>query len=73
MRDKVVKYIEEYNMINEGDRIVLGVSGGADSMALFEVLLNMRESYKLSLYVVHINHGIRKEAGDDALFVQKNV
>jgi tRNA(Ile)-lysidine synthase len=71
MRDKVVKYIEEYNMINEGDRIVLGVSGGADSMALFEVLLNMRESYKLSLYVVHINHGIRKEAGDDALFVQK--
>ncbi|MCR5702004.1 MAG: tRNA lysidine(34) synthetase TilS [Lachnospiraceae bacterium] len=78
MKDKVVKYIEEHNMLNEGDSVVVGVSGGADSMALFEVLLSIRESRKLSIYVVHINHGIRQEAEHDALFVeeickQKNV
>lgn len=71
MKDKVVKYIEQYNMLHENDRVVVGVSGGADSLALFEILLSLREMYGLSLCVVHINHGIRKEAGCDAKFVEE--
>lgn len=70
MRDKVRSFIRKYNMINEGDRIVAGVSGGADSIALLKILVSVREEMSLSLFVVHINHGIRDEAAEDALFVK---
>ncbi len=70
---KIVQtYIEEQNMIEEGDRIVLGVSGGADSVCLFHVLRQIAPMYSLSLFVVHVNHGIRgEEADEDEAFVQE--
>ncbi len=58
-------------MLERGDRVVLGVSGGADSVALFRVFEALREEYGLELIVVHIDHGIREEAREDALFVEK--
>ncbi|MDF2474206.1 MAG: hypothetical protein K0R21_1988 [Anaerocolumna sp.] len=64
MLKTVEKYIEDNNLISEGDRIVVGVSGGADSVCLFHVLLGLTNKYRLTLYVVHVNHGIR---GTDAL------
>lgn len=70
MIDKVMEYIKENHMLERGDKLVLGVSGGADSTALFEVMCRLSEEYDLSLYVVHINHGIRKEAGEDAEYVR---
>lgn len=71
MLDKIKNYIREYNMINEGDRIVVGVSGGADSVCLFHVLMELMPIYSLALYVVHINHGIRMEEADkDEAFVK---
>lgn len=61
-----------HNMINVGDRIVLGVSGGADSVALFFLMKELMNELKLKLFVVHINHGIRKEeAKEDADYVAK--
>ncbi len=64
-------YMTEYNMIAKGDRIVLGVSGGADSVCLFHVLLQLATAFELSLFVVHVNHGIRgEEAEKDEMFVK---
>lgn len=68
---KVKKYIADNEMIQTGDRIVVGVSGGADSTALLEILCALRDECKLSLFVVHINHGIRVEAAEDANFVKE--
>jgi tRNA(Ile)-lysidine synthase len=72
MLKKVQTYMQEYKMIAEEDRIVIGVSGGADSVCLFHVLLSLVPIYHLTLYVVHVNHGIRgEEADEDELFVKE--
>ncbi len=64
--------MNENNMIAKGDKIVLGVSGGADSVCLFHVLLQVAPVFDLSLFVVHVNHGIRgEEAEEDEAFVKK--
>lgn len=58
------------NLIKKEDRIVVGVSGGADSVCLLRVLCELRKEYRLYLYVVHVNHGIRgAEADRDEQFV----
>ncbi len=72
MTDKVLAYIKQYHMISEGDRIVVGVSGGADSVCLLLMLLEIRKSLPIELYVVHVHHGIRgAEADEDAVFVKQ--
>lgn len=57
-------------MIQKGDTIVLGISGGADSVCLLFVLLELRNEYELNLCAVHVNHNLR---GGDALRDQKYV
>ncbi len=68
---KVDKFITQNGMLSSGDRVVLGVSGGADSTALFFVMLALRAKYNLELSVVHINHGIREEAAAEARIVRE--
>lgn len=63
MLKKIEQYMKQYHMIKRGDRIVVGVSGGADSISLFLVMLELREKYNIGIVVVHVNHGIR---GEDA-------
>ena len=71
MLDKVITYIEENELIQKKDRIVVGVSGGADSVCLFSVLLELQKKYELELFVVHVHHGIRGEEADkDEQFVE---
>lgn len=70
LEKKVQGYIEKYHMLDYGDRIVLGVSGGADSVCLFFVMLALKETYNLSFHVVHVNHMLR---GEEALRDQKFV
>ncbi len=69
--DKIFSYIQEYHMLGPNDRVVTGISGGADSVCLLFVLLKWRERYGLEPAVVHVNHGIRAEAGADACFVEE--
>lgn len=71
MIDKVRNYIELHHMLTKGSKVVMGISGGADSVAMFLLLLQFREEYALSLYTVHINHGIRAEAAADAEYVRQ--
>ena len=58
-------------MLVPQDKIVLGVSGGADSVCLFRLLLSYAERIPLSLGVVHVNHGIRPDAAEDARYVEE--
>lgn len=61
---KIKKFIEENKLLEYGDKIVAGVSGGADSIFLFMVLARFAKEYGLRLCAVHVNHGIR---GEEAL------
>ena len=58
-------------MIEPGDIIIAGVSGGADSVCLLFMLLEIRKKIDFALSVVHVNHGIRKDAGEDAEYVRE--
>ena len=71
MVKKVEAYMEQYHMIEEGDTIVVGVSGGADSVCLFYVLKEYCLKKRAELQVVHVNHGIREDAAHDADYVRK--
>ncbi len=70
MIEKILEYINEHQMLQEGDTVVAGVSGGADSVCLLFVLLKIRETIPFRLTAVHMNHKIREEAGEDAAFVE---
>lgn len=64
MVEKVFKFIKENRIFDSGDSVILGVSGGADSICMLTVLCKLKHRLNLKLYVVHVNHGIR---GGDAL------
>ena len=69
---KVKKTIRRYNLPLTGRTVAVGVSGGADSMALLHVLLELKDEYKLNVIACHVNHGIRGETADrDEMFVIK--
>ena len=62
---KVKRFIEKYHMLSEGAGVLVGLSGGADSVALLEVLCALREHWKLRIAAVHVHHGVRQEAWQD--------
>jgi tRNA(Ile)-lysidine synthase len=67
---EVEAYIERHRLIEPGSRIVVGVSGGPDSVTLLNVLYAIAATRDLKLHVAHLNHGIRgQDADDDASFV----
>ncbi|MCM1266677.1 MAG: tRNA lysidine(34) synthetase TilS [Bacteroidales bacterium] len=68
--EKVKKDIDAQDMIAAGDLVVVGVSGGADSICLLDILRRLREERSFLLAAVHVNHGLREEAGEDAAFVK---
>lgn len=68
--EKVFSFMEEHCMLNSHDKVVAGISGGADSVCLLFVLLEYRKRLPFSLAVVHVNHGIREDAGTDAGYVE---
>lgn len=68
---KIDKTIEKYNMLCNGDFVVVGVSGGADSMLLLKYLASKRVEYNLRLLVANVEHGIRgEESINDSKFVE---
>lgn len=73
MRTKVLNWISKYDMLHDGDTVVAGVSGGADSVCLLFLLCEMASTQfkDMDIEVVHINHGLRKEASLEAEFVKQ--
>lgn len=66
----VRRTIKRYELLNLGDQLVVGVSGGPDSLCLLHVLLRLQEEWDLQLHVAHLNHRMRgEEAEADAAFV----
>ena len=69
---KGIEMIRRYRMIEEGDHVIAGVSGGPDSVYLLFLLMQYKKSVPFSISVVHVEHGIRgQESREDAQFVQQ--
>ena len=62
--------IDEKFKFKTGDTIVIGCSTGPDSMALMDMLVKIRDKYQLYLICAHVNHNVRKESYDEAIFMQ---
>ncbi len=62
--------IKEYNLIERGDSILVGLSGGADSVALLHVLLSLKEEYGITIACAHVNHSLRDTAERDMNFCE---
>ena len=70
--ERVIKTIEDFQMLSPGERVVVGVSGGPDSIALLHILYSLKDKWNLSLVVAHLNHLLRgKESEEDAIFVSE--
>lgn len=70
MIEKVRHYVEEQHMLSAHDYVVAGISGGADSVCLLYMLLELQKRIPFSIHVVHMNHLIREEADEDAAYVE---
>lgn len=70
LEKKVLNTIKKYDLIKNEDNIVVGVSGGPDSMALLNILIKLKEEMKFDITVAHINHMIRTEADEETKYVQ---
>ncbi len=72
LEQKVAETIEKRALLENGAHIVLGVSGGPDSVCLLSVLSELSKVWDLKLRVVHIHHGLRGEEADgDQLYTQE--
>ncbi len=71
MKIKVRETIAAYNMLESGDNVIVGVSGGADSIALLHTLDSLKEELGITIYACHINHNLRgAESQRDESFVR---
>ena len=69
---KLLKHVRQLGLLSPGDRVVVAVSGGPDSVALLQVLSAWRKYMDLTLAVVHVEHGLRgEESLEDATFVEQ--
>jgi tRNA(Ile)-lysidine synthase len=72
MLAKVKETISAYNMLSEGDSVLIGLSGGPDSVCLLYVFKRLSLQYKLKIFAAHLNHGFRgKESDSDEKFCKK--
>ena len=71
LEHRVRETMEQYHMLEPGDRVIAAVSGGADSVCLLTLLCGMKKDWDLELLAVHVHHGLRgQEADRDADFVR---
>ena len=71
LAQSVLKYTRKHDLLRAGDRVGIGVSGGADSVGLLRILLELRQEFGVVLSVVHLNHQLRGAESDaDEQFVR---
>lgn len=63
--------IVENSLVKKGDKIVVAVSGGPDSMCLLDILYRLKDELEFSILVAHVNHGIRIESDLEKEYVEK--
>lgn len=64
VKERILKTILDNKLIDRGDHIVTGLSGGPDSVCLFSVLMELREELGFTLEAVHVNHMFRPGLAD---------
>jgi len=68
---RIRKFAEEYPILEKGDKVLIAISGGPDSVALLHFLLALQKEYELTFILAHMEHGIRgEESREQAGFVQ---
>ena len=70
LEESVKNTIKKYNLIEKGDRIVLGVSGGPDSISMLNILYKLSKEMNFEIFCAHVNHGLRENAKIDEAFVK---
>lgn len=70
LQQKVLSTIQTYKLIRPKDTIVIGVSGGPDSMCLLDILWQLQQKLEVNIIVAHVNHKIRKEADSETDYVK---
>ena len=69
---KVSRAVKDFDMLQNGDRVIVALSGGADSVSLMNALIEIKADYELTIYAAHINHNLRgDEAKRDENFVRE--
>ncbi|HEY7697952.1 MAG TPA: ATP-binding protein, partial [Vicinamibacteria bacterium] len=68
LSSKVFRTLSRYGMVHRGERVMVGLSGGADSVALTELLVELSPRLGTTLVLAHMNHGLRPEADEDEIF-----
>jgi tRNA(Ile)-lysidine synthase len=72
MENKVFEIIQKEKLITKGSHVIVGLSGGADSVCLLLLLVDLQKKMDFSLSAVHVEHGIRgEESREDARFAEK--
>lgn len=70
MKNKVMSYIRNNNLINQGDKILVALSGGPDSVCLLKILYSLKDELNIEIGAAHLNHLLRgKEADEDERYV----
>lgn len=69
MNSKILQTVEKYSLIDNGGKIIVALSGGADSVCLLDFLISIKEKYNLTIFAAHLNHNLRgAEAERDESF-----
>lgn len=69
--DKVKDTVKKYNLINKNDRVLVGLSGGPDSVTLLYLLSSLSKEFKLTLHIAHLDHKLRRDSYKDREFVER--
>lgn len=67
---KVFQFVTRKKLIEAGDKVVISISGGIDSMSLFRLFHTFSESINLSIHLVHFHHGLRCESDEEEAFIR---
>jgi len=71
LEEKVLQTVKKFDMLSFNDRILIGISGGPDSVTLLNILLSFKKRYNLSFFIAHLDHMLRgKESDEDVNFVK---
>jgi len=68
--DKVLDFLKNEVCLKEEDKVVVGVSGGPDSMFLLYTLVNLRKKINFKIICSHVNHNVRRESAKEKVFIE---